>query len=70
MKEITLKTKFDLGDEVFAIKYPSTTGVEGKIWRIDFEVTNGEVKIWYFIDAEPILEDAVFSSKQEFIDSL
>lgn len=71
MKEITVKTKFDLGESAFYYDSTEHKLKEHRIELVSFMVDATSVKIWYYNrDGVSFSEDLLFRSKQEFIDSL
>jgi hypothetical protein len=68
MKEFTFKTKYELGEKVFA--YKNRASIEGEIRRIDFSTDTSSCEIWYFIGDCLVNEEDVYPSKEDFIKTL
>ena len=69
MKEFVFKTKYDLGEKVFAYT-SSRRAIEGEIEKISISITYDEIQIWYIICGEIVQEEYVYPSKEEFIKTL
>lgn len=69
MKEFVFKTKYDLGEKVFA--YTSTRkAIEGEIERISFSLSRDESDVWYIICGQIVHESYIYPSKEDFIKTL
>lgn len=68
MKEFTFKTKYELGEKVFA--YRNRKSIEGEITRIDFSTDTSCCEIWYSIGGYLVHEEDVYPSKEDFIKTL
>ena len=69
MKEFVFKTKYDLGEKVFAYT-SSRRAIEGEIEKISFNRSYVDSQIWYIICGEIVQEEHVYPSKEEFIKTL
>lgn len=70
MKEITFKTKFELGETAFRFNPDTDKLEEFLIEKISFDITKDNVYLWYSNGSQLLLAQQLFGSKQEFIDGL
>jgi hypothetical protein len=70
MKEITFKTKFELGDT--ALHYNSKTHKleEFVIEKISYDICKDNIFLMYSNGSIFLFEEQLFRSKQEFVESL
>lgn len=67
MHQITISTKYELGDKVYAYSWGKS--IEGTIEEIQFTIGK-RTDIWYRINDLFVPEEHCYPSKQDFIDSL
>ena len=71
-KETTIRTKFQVGDEVWRIR--NMKAEQTKISRVNIDITSKGVEVVHYIanslGEASIREENIFATKQELINSL
>lgn len=68
--EISFNTKFNLGDVIYFYNRIEHKLCSLDVTKITYDITNNGVSIWYHSTEYLANEDSVFSSKEEFFDTL